>query len=110
MRTLKTQRPRPTIRRRRRSNKFRRGANVSRERNLGTCCGGGGGKLSEKLRALKRLLPRATADVVVDDGGATAELFRETADYIIRLRKQVLALQKLVEIYGSDDDHANVVL
>ncbi|XP_010556469.1 PREDICTED: uncharacterized protein LOC104825781 [Tarenaya hassleriana] len=106
MKTLKTQRPKPTIRRRR-SNKL---TNVSRERNLGTCCGGGGGRLSEKLRALKRLVPRATADVVVDDGGATEELFRETADYIIRLRKQVLALQKLVEIYGSDDDHANAVL
>ncbi|CAN8273178.1 unnamed protein product [Cochlearia groenlandica] len=68
----------------------------------------GGEKLSEKLKALKSLLPPSTTTTTTEeeeeekcDGGETEELFQETADYIVRLRNQVVVLQKLIKIYGS---------
>lgn len=62
----------------------------------------------EKLLALKSLLPRQ-ANV---GGGETDELFQETADYIVRLRTQVVVLKKLIEIYDNNisDQKKEVVL
>ncbi|KAG7548508.1 hypothetical protein ISN44_As12g036900 [Arabidopsis suecica] len=100
MRILKTQRSREG----RRSKK-----NGNKRTNVSSC---GGDKFSEKLQALKSLLPPATttepsrqdAYVEEDSGsGVTEQLFQETADYIVRLRTQVVVLQKLIEIYGSSD-------
>ncbi|AEE77575.1 hypothetical protein AtNW77_Chr3g0190621 [Arabidopsis thaliana] len=101
MRTLKTQ-----------TTRGRRRANVSsRTRVLHTCCGNGssdGGKtVMEKLLALKSLLPPP----VNVGGGETEELFQETAEYIVKLRTQVVVLKKLIEIYdNSSDQKKDVVL
>ncbi|CAH2079835.1 unnamed protein product [Thlaspi arvense] len=72
------------------------------------CCGNGGEKFSEKLQALKSLLPPSTTEQKgqveeESDTGETEQLFQETADYIVRLRNQVVVLQKLIKIYGSSD-------
>lgn len=99
MRILKTQRSR--------GGRSRRSKNLVNKR---TSCGE---KFSEKLQALKSLLPppstttehsRQEADVEEDAvSGETEQLFQETADYIVRLRTQVVVLQKLIEMYGSSD-------
>ncbi|CAH8277504.1 unnamed protein product [Arabidopsis lyrata] len=100
MRILKTQRSRGG----RRSKKI-----GNKRTNVSSC---GGEKFSEKLQALKSLLPPATTteksrqDAYVEedsDSGETEQLFQETADYIVRLRTQVMVLQKLIEIYRSSD-------
>ncbi|RHN50174.1 putative transcription factor bHLH family [Medicago truncatula] len=57
-------------------------------------------KLSQKLKALKNLIPSNNGDEVKTD-----ELFKETADYIVFLRTRVLILQKLVEIYGNNTEN-----
>ena len=57
-------------------------------------------KLSQKLKALKNLIPSNNGDEVKTD-----ELFKETADYIVFLRTRVLILQKLVEIYGNNSEN-----
>ncbi|CAA0406274.1 hypothetical protein AtNW77_Chr5g0121141 [Arabidopsis thaliana] len=98
MRILKTQRSRGG---RRTSKKF------------GNRRTSGGEKFSEKLQALKSLLPppskmteQSRQDAYVEEDssvGETEQLFQETADYIVRLRTQVVVLQKLIEIYGSSD-------
>ncbi|CAA7055472.1 unnamed protein product [Microthlaspi erraticum] len=96
----------------------------SRAKILRNCCGNGGEKFTEKLQALKSLLPPSTRKTektaeqspqVVDveekpDNGETEQLFQETADYIVRLRNQVVVLQKLIEIYGSSDQTKDFVL
>ncbi|EOA17681.1 hypothetical protein CARUB_v10006050mg [Capsella rubella] len=80
-----------------------------------------GEMFTEKLQALKSLLPHPPpskttteksfqdADVKKDSGSVveTEQLFQETADYIVKLRTQVVVLQKLIEIYGSSSssDH-----
>ncbi|XP_030467542.2 uncharacterized protein LOC115686403 [Syzygium oleosum] len=89
----------------------RQGANklahacMSKRRRLGggTCSSSSSSSndvVSEKLEALKNLIP-----VARDGGGdgtvAAEELFQETADYILRLRTQVVILQKLIHISGS---------
>jgi len=61
----------------------------------------------EKLLALKSLLPPP----VNVGGGETEELFQETAEYIVKLRTQVVVLKKLIEIYdNSSDQKKDVVL
>lgn len=65
---------------------------------------GGGGRIgpcisvSEKLEALKQLIPANNGEIKPD------QLFKETADYIVLLRTQVFVLQKLVDFYGSNTD------
>ncbi|KAF3582087.1 hypothetical protein DY000_02033533 [Brassica cretica] len=68
-----------------------------------------GDKFTEKLQALKSLLPPSETNKTdhnrhveeKPNSGETEQLFQETADYIVRLRNQVIVLQKLIEIYGS---------
>ncbi|KAL8475804.1 hypothetical protein ACS0TY_028457 [Phlomoides rotata] len=55
----------------------------------------GGASVSDKLEALRNLIPSETAEIKPE------QLFRETADYIVLLKTQVLFLQKLVDFYGS---------
>ncbi|CAK8533428.1 unnamed protein product [Lathyrus sativus] len=62
-------------------------------------------KLSLKLKALKNLIPSHNGDEVKTD-----ELFKETADYIVFLRTRVFILQKLVEIYGNNNENQIDVL
>ncbi|CAN4079457.1 unnamed protein product [Withania somnifera] len=54
--------------------------------------------VSEKLEALKQLIPANNGEIKAD------QLFKETADYIVLLRTQVFVLQKLVDFYGSNTD------
>ncbi|KAL8193478.1 hypothetical protein R6Q57_026613 [Mikania cordata] len=57
--------------------------------------------VSDKLEALKNLIPTQEIDGA-DDGVSSADkLFKETADYILLLRTQVSMLQKLVDFYGA---------
>ncbi|TKY50193.1 hypothetical protein E2542_SST27650 [Spatholobus suberectus] len=62
-------------------------------------------KLSQKLEALKNLIPTHSGDAVKPD-----QLFKETAEYIVLLRTRVVVLQKLVEYYGNSNENENVVL
>ncbi|GKU97331.1 hypothetical protein SLE2022_277440 [Rubroshorea leprosula] len=55
-------------------------------------------KVADKLEALKNLIPSPAGEISKPD-----QLFKETADYIILLRTQVLILQKLIEFYGSSE-------
>jgi hypothetical protein len=56
------------------------------------------------LEALKNLIPAHNGETVNPD-----QLFKETAEYIVLLRTQVVILQRLVEFYGSSGMN-NVVL
>ncbi|XP_030547930.1 uncharacterized protein LOC115753455 [Rhodamnia argentea] len=89
-------------RRRRRANKLARACMSKRRRlGLGPCPSSSSSSndvVSEKLEALRNLIP-VTRDGA-DDSSAD-ELFQETAEYILRLRTQVVILQKLVLLYGS---------
>lgn len=114
MRTLKIHSTRG-----RRSEKLRsRRSHVpSHARSLDTCCrngcSDGGKKVMEKLRALKSLLPPPAKQSESENigGGETEQLFQETADYIVRLRTQVVVLKKLIKIYdNSSDQKKDVVL
>ncbi|KAL1189604.1 hypothetical protein V5N11_030460 [Cardamine amara subsp. amara] len=114
MRLLKNQRSRGGGGRNNMKRFGNRRENVSsRPRIFRNCCNIDGEKFSEKLEALKSLLPPSVtaakqshqdADVEEDSrSGETEQLFQETADYIVRLRTQVVVLQKLIKIYGSSD-------
>ncbi|KAK7381254.1 hypothetical protein VNO78_33811 [Psophocarpus tetragonolobus] len=61
-------------------------------------------KLSQKLEALKNLIPTSHSgeEVVKPD-----QLFKETAEYIVLLRTRVVVLQKLIEYYGNSDTSQN---
>ncbi|KAG8384628.1 hypothetical protein BUALT_Bualt04G0137700 [Buddleja alternifolia] len=59
--------------------------------------------VSDKLEALKNLIPSQNDDVKAD------QLFQETADYIVLLKTQVFVLQKLVDFYGSQQNSDVVV-
>ncbi|CAA2957694.1 transcription factor UPBEAT1-like [Olea europaea subsp. europaea] len=61
----------------------------------------GGGSISDKLQALKSLIPSHSENAKAD------ELFEETADYIVLLKTQVLVLQKLIDFYGSQPRQEN---
>ncbi|KAG7016112.1 hypothetical protein SDJN02_21216, partial [Cucurbita argyrosperma subsp. argyrosperma] len=52
--------------------------------------------VSAKLEALQSLIPAQSAE-----GRQTEQLFKETADYIVLLKTQVVILQKLVDFFGS---------
>ncbi|KAK4409848.1 UNVERIFIED_CONTAM: hypothetical protein Sradi_0971700 [Sesamum radiatum] len=56
---------------------------------------GGGPSVSDKLEALKSLIPSEKKELKPD------QLFQETADYIVLLKTQVFVLQKLIDFYGS---------
>ncbi|XP_050228830.1 uncharacterized protein LOC126678020 [Mercurialis annua] len=66
-------------------------------------------KVSDKLEALKNLIPANNGDTVKPD-----QLFQETADYIVLLKTQVFVLQKLIQFYGSNaaeaDNNSNAVV
>ncbi|KAL7141070.1 hypothetical protein ABFS83_08G029800 [Erythranthe nasuta] len=64
---------------------------------------GGGASVSEKLDALRNLVPSQNAEMIKPD----QDLFEETADYIVLLKTQVLVLQKLVDLYGSNTPQEN---
>ncbi|XP_010425743.1 PREDICTED: uncharacterized protein LOC104710788 [Camelina sativa] len=108
MRTLKTQ----STSGRRRCDKLKsRRAHV-----LHPCCGkgsiDGGEKVTEKLRALQSLLP-APAKLSESEnvgGGETDQLFQDTADYIVRLRTQVVVMKKLIEIYDNASDQKREIV
>ncbi|XVF60660.1 hypothetical protein PTKIN_Ptkin08bG0066000 [Pterospermum kingtungense] len=61
--------------------------------------------VSDKLEALKSLIPHHRAQNESDGMVKAEELFQETADYIIVLKAQVFVLQKLIEFY---DNHNHV--
>ncbi|KAF5748932.1 hypothetical protein HS088_TW04G00893 [Tripterygium wilfordii] len=61
------------------------------------------GKLSDKLEALKKLIPAHNNNNNNNNNGKTVkpdDLFQETADYIVLLKTQVVILQKLIHLYG----------
>ncbi|KAK8553173.1 hypothetical protein V6N13_089387 [Hibiscus sabdariffa] len=59
--------------------------------------------ISDKLEALKSLIPRN--DENESNGvGKVEQLFQETADYIITLKTQAFVLQKLIEFYDHGGD------
>ncbi|CAJ1947094.1 unnamed protein product [Sphenostylis stenocarpa] len=65
-------------------------------------------KLSQKLEALKNLIPTTNSE---EEAVKPDQLFKETADYIVLLRARVVVLQKLIEYYDNsnstqDDEHA----
>lgn len=61
-------------------------------------------KLSDKMEALKNLIPSThNGEIVKAD-----QLFQETADYIVLLRTQVLVLKGLIDFYGSSSERDNV--
>ncbi|KAI4389023.1 hypothetical protein MLD38_001291 [Melastoma candidum] len=62
-------------------------------------------EVSEKLEALKELVPSTRG--VSGDAVAAEVLFKETADYILRLKAQVVLLQKLIHIYGCSADQVD---
>ncbi|KAB1211513.1 hypothetical protein CJ030_MR6G013255 [Morella rubra] len=67
-----------------------------------SCFNNGGGtcsEVSDKLEALKSLIPSHYGEIVKPD-----QLFQETADYIVFLRTQVVILQRLIELYGSSGE------
>ncbi|KAL6521694.1 hypothetical protein OROGR_018263 [Orobanche gracilis] len=62
---------------------------------------GGGSSVTDKLEALKSLVPSENSEINAD------QLFQETADYIVLLETQVLVLQKLIDFYGSQQPQQN---
>ncbi|KAL5704181.1 hypothetical protein ACHQM5_022642 [Ranunculus cassubicifolius] len=57
--------------------------------------------VSEKLEALKNLIPVKNEEMKAD------QLFEETADYIVFLKTQVEVLQRLIDLYGSNNGNEN---
>ncbi|KAL5987363.1 hypothetical protein ACLOJK_038528 [Asimina triloba] len=55
--------------------------------------------VSDRLQALKELIPSAAAEM-----GSADQLFEETADYILFLRRQVQVLQGLVHFYSTKEE------
>ncbi|KAB5561002.1 hypothetical protein DKX38_005959 [Salix brachista] len=64
------------------------------------------GKFSDKMEALKNLVPAThNGEIVRAD-----QLFQETADYIVLLRTQVLVLKGLIDFYGSSSEKDKVAV
>ncbi|KAG6424005.1 hypothetical protein SASPL_114414 [Salvia splendens] len=61
---------------------------------------GGASSVSDKLEALKSLIPTDTDEIKPD------QLYEETANYIVLLKTQVFVLQKLIDFSGSQS-HSN---
>ncbi|URD97394.1 hypothetical protein MUK42_31492 [Musa troglodytarum] len=57
------------------------------------------GAVKERLRALRKLIPRKT-DSVKEKETATDRIFEETAEYILLLRAQVEVLKLLVDFHS----------
>ena len=86
------------MRRRRRRGRGSNARLCCRVRKCSRSVGNGGdstSRVSDKLEALRSLVPVNNGDVKDD------QLFQETADYIVLLRTQVLILQRLIQFYGS---------
>ncbi|KAL0332144.1 UNVERIFIED_CONTAM: hypothetical protein Scaly_2115900 [Sesamum calycinum] len=76
--------------------RLRRRSSNSKRRPAEACIGGGeSSSVSDKLEALRNLIPSQDAEIKAE------QLFKETADYIVLLKTQVLVLQKLVDFYGA---------
>ncbi|PIA63028.1 hypothetical protein AQUCO_00200804v1 [Aquilegia coerulea] len=60
--------------------------------------------VSEKLEALKNLIPAKNEEMKAD------QLFEETADYIVFLKTQVEVLQRLIDLYGSKTNEQKKVV
>lgn len=82
--------------RRRLSNSSRRLRKRQLSHHIGGAAPSSSSSVSGKLAALRNLIPSENAADTKPD-----QLFRETADYIVLLKTQVLVLQKLVDFYGS---------
>ncbi|GMI67441.1 hypothetical protein HRI_000413400 [Hibiscus trionum] len=67
-----------------------------KRRRIWNYCSKRGEEISDKLEALKSLIP-CNGAVKVE------QLFQETADYIITLKTQAFVLQKLIEFYDHGD-------
>ncbi|GAV65695.1 hypothetical protein CFOL_v3_09209, partial [Cephalotus follicularis] len=99
---------RRTRRRRRRRARVSRGrilshhARACRARRSNVDGGSTWSKLSNKLQALKNLIPASNGEMVKAD-----QLFQQTADYIVLLRTQVAILRRLIEFYGSCETNNN---
>lgn len=84
----------------------RRMINTRRRPRSRACCArrifNNGGRscsnVSDKLKALKNLIPANNVETVKAE-----QLFQQTADYIVLLRTQVVVLQELIELYGSSE-------
>lgn len=68
-------------------------------------------EVAEKLESLRNLIPQGRGGGGDEEVGkpATDRLFQETADYILRLRAQVVVLQRLIQRYGSDSSQTDAV-
>ncbi|KAI4346658.1 hypothetical protein L6164_007536 [Bauhinia variegata] len=99
-----------SVKRARRRRRPRRATRSLRARSYGYRAGKsvkhmvGKAKLSEKLEALKKLIPTQNGEILKAD-----QLFEETADYIVLLRTRVVILQKLIEFYGNSSENENAV-
>ncbi|KAI4352486.1 hypothetical protein L6164_006735 [Bauhinia variegata] len=93
-----------SVKRARRRGRSRRAIPSLRARSCGCRAGknikhlAGKIKLSDKLQALKKLIPSQNGETLKAD-----QLFEETADYIVLLRTRVVILQKLIEFYGNEN-------
>ncbi|XP_061369282.1 uncharacterized protein LOC133312142 [Gastrolobium bilobum] len=97
-----------TKRRRRRQQQYHHQQQQQQKRttsSIGSCSLKSKSKLSQKLQALKNLIPAHNGNIVKTD-----QLFKETADYIVLLKTRVVILQKLVEYYGNNPENENAVL
>ncbi|MBA0750439.1 hypothetical protein Gogos_001850 [Gossypium gossypioides] len=63
--------------------------------------------ISEKLAALKSLIPGNNVRNGSNGIVKVEQLFQETADYIIVLKTQAVLLQKLIEFYDHGDEGSN---
>ncbi|PIN04656.1 hypothetical protein CDL12_22807 [Handroanthus impetiginosus] len=63
-----------------------------------------GASVSDKLEALKNLIPSENSEIKPD------QLFQEAADYIVLLKTQVFVLQKLIDFYGSQPQETQNVV
>ncbi|KZV42768.1 hypothetical protein F511_07465 [Dorcoceras hygrometricum] len=87
--------------------KMRRSSNWNRKPSKPQACHrrtahiGDGTSVSEKLEALKNLIPSQSSDIKPD------QLFQETADYIVLLKARIFVLQNLIECCGSSQLEEN---
>ncbi|XP_047321043.1 uncharacterized protein LOC124925115 [Impatiens glandulifera] len=87
----------------------RRRRTKAEKRKKGSSSDGTCSSVSDKLIALKSLIPTQDQDREIVKA---EQLFQETANYIVRLKAQVFVLQRLVDLYGSnqEEDQIDAVL
>ncbi|KAK7271859.1 hypothetical protein RJT34_28102 [Clitoria ternatea] len=90
-------------RRRRRTQKRRTSSSIIGHSMEGKCKCWCKSKLSQKLQALKSLIP--THNNNNNNTLKPDQLFKETADYIVLLRTRVLVLHNLIEYYGNNNNN-----